>query len=150
MYKRQTFERAPIYFVTACTFERRKILARQTIHNTLVQFAEQGPVRGAWMGAYVLMPDHLHLFVSLDEQRINLSAWMKALKGTLSKAFRESSLVHPYWQKGFFDHLLRSSESYSEKWDYVRENPVRAGLVTISNQWPYQGEPFPLEFRGNL
>jgi len=37
----------------------------------------------------------------------------------------EKSIVAP----GFFDHILRNDESYSEKWEYVRENPVRAGLV---------------------
>ena len=39
----------------------------------------------------------------------------------------------------YFDHVLRSDESYSEKWDYVRENPVRAGLVRSANDWPYFG-----------
>ena len=34
-------------------------------------------------------------------------------------------------QEGFFDHLLRSYESYAQKWEYVRENPVRAGLVLV-------------------
>jgi hypothetical protein len=29
------------------------------------------------------------------------------------------------WEEGFFDHILRSKESYSQKWNYVRENPVR-------------------------
>jgi hypothetical protein len=32
----------------------------------------------------------------------------------------------PIWQREFFDHLLRSEESYDQKWNYVRENPVRA------------------------
>ena len=36
--------------------------------------------------------------------------------------------------KGFFDHLIRHSESYSEKWEYVRQNPVRAGLVNESRR----------------
>jgi len=40
------------------------------------------------------------------------------------------------WQRGFFDHLLRSEESYSEKWNYVRNNPVRAGLVASGDDWP--------------
>ena len=40
----------------------------------------------------------------------------------------------------FFDHLLRSEESYAQKWDYVRENPVRAGLVKNVEDWPYAGE----------
>jgi len=44
------------------------------------------------------------------------------------------------WQPGFFDHILRSDESYTEKWNYVRDNPVRAGLVEIADDWPYQGE----------
>ena len=44
------------------------------------------------------------------------------------------------WQEEFFDHVLRSSESYSQKWDYVKENPVRAGLVRSSDEWPWQGE----------
>ena len=46
----------------------------------------------------------------------------------------------PVWQKQFFDHLLRSRESYAEKWAYVRENPVRAGLVTAAAQWPFAGD----------
>ena len=44
------------------------------------------------------------------------------------------------WQRGFFDHLLRSAESYGQKWNYVRENPVRAGLVAQPEDWPYAGE----------
>lgn len=44
------------------------------------------------------------------------------------------------WQDGFFDHLLRSGESYSEKWNYVRMNPVRAGLVERPEDWPFAGE----------
>jgi hypothetical protein len=34
----------------------------------------------------------------------------------------------------FFDHLLRSNESYSEKWNYVFDNPVRAGLVSKAQE----------------
>jgi hypothetical protein len=45
-----------------------------------------------------------------------------------------------FWQREFFDQMLRSSESYSEKWNYVFENPVRAGLVTRAEDWPYAGE----------
>jgi hypothetical protein len=46
----------------------------------------------------------------------------------------------PIWQRGFFDHLLRSEESYAQKWDYVRGNPVRAQLVEKVEDWPYAGE----------
>ncbi len=51
----------------------------------------------------------------------------------------------PIWQRGFFDHVLRSNESYSQKWNYVRENPVRAGLVENADDWPYAGEIIPID-----
>ena len=51
----------------------------------------------------------------------------------------------PVWQRGFFDHLLRSDESYGQKWDYVRDNPVRAGLVANAQDWPYAGEIILIE-----
>ena len=49
-------------------------------------------------------------------------------------------------QEGFFDHLLRSSESYAQKWDYVRMNPVRAQLSKVPEGWPYQGEIVRIPF----
>jgi hypothetical protein len=51
----------------------------------------------------------------------------------------------PIWQKQFFDHLLRSPQSYGDKWAYVRENPVRAGLVARAEDWHYAGEIESLE-----
>jgi putative transposase len=143
----RVFERRPIYFVTACTYERREILDKVDVHARLTQFGAEGPKRGAWLGAYVLMPDHLHAFVVIDDQRLNLSTWIKSLKNALSKVLRMHKVPSPYWQKGFFDHILRTGDSYSEKWNYVRENPVRARLVKEWTEWPFLGEIFDLEFR---
>jgi len=92
------------------------------------------------------MPDRLRLFVSLDDQKIMLSAWMKTSKNTAFKALRLHGTPPPHWQKTFFDHLLRSGESYSHKWSYVRENPVRARLVSETEDWAFTGEIFALEY----
>ena len=143
----QVFDRVPIYFVTTCTSERRAVLACDAVHDALKCFAASGPDQGGWIGAYVLMPDHLHLFVALDETQTNLSKWMKALKAALSAALRANGHSPPYWQKGFFDHVLRSDESYSAKWDYVRDNPVRAARVSEPSEWPYLGQIFDLDYR---
>jgi len=80
---------------------------------------------------------------------MTLKRWESGLKQRLSKALiklghelasvPDSNLTN-FWQPGFFDHLLRHNESYAEKWDYVWGNPVRAGLVTNPEDWPYQGE----------
>lgn len=96
------------------------------------------------------MPDHLHLFVAHDDEIICLSNWMKSLKNSVSKTLREQREPSPHWQKGFFDQVMRGGESYSQKWDYVRNNPVRAGLVARHEDWPYAGEIHPLEYRKDL
>jgi REP element-mobilizing transposase RayT len=46
----------------------------------------------------------------------------------------------PIWQRDFWDRQLRRSESYTEKWHYVVNNPVRHGYVRRAADWPYQGE----------
>ena len=142
-----SFQRFPIYFVTACTRERRPVLNNPDIHARLVSFGKEGEKRGAWLGAYVLMPDHLHAFVAIDDERFKLSTWIKSMKNALSKTLRMQNVPSPHWQKGFFDHVLRSGDSYTEKWNYVRENPVRAGLVKSWSEWQFLGEIFYLEFR---
>jgi REP-associated tyrosine transposase len=141
------FQRLPIYFVTTCTHERQSILTDIDIHTRFVEFGKTGPDLGAWLGAYVLMPDHFHAFVVIDDERRNLSTWIKSLKNALSKTLRARGIPSPHWQKGFFDHMLRGDESYSAKWDYVRNNPVRAGLVKNWKDWPFLGEVFNLEYR---
>jgi REP element-mobilizing transposase RayT len=140
------FSRSPIYFVTACTFYRRRVLASSAIHQMFLDFAAAGERHGTYVGAYVIMPDHVHLFVALEQDE-NLSKWMKSLKNSISRTLRSLEIAPPHWQKGFFDHVLRSGESYSQKWEYVRDNPVRAGLVKAWDEWPFCGEIWPIEYR---
>jgi REP element-mobilizing transposase RayT len=68
------------------------------------------------------------------QEAANLHAGMEAVE-----IVRELKFSGKVWQEEFFDHVLRSSESYSQKWDYVKENPVRAGLVRRPDEWPWQG-----------
>ena len=133
----------PLYFVTFNTHRRQKLLANDLIHTAFIAFTEQGEGRGVSVGRYVLMPDHVHLFVcgSID---FVLGQWVRLLKRKLSHSIPSKP---PHWQEGFFDHLIRHSESYGEKWAYVCSNPVRAGLVTNAGDWPWQGEIIALEAR---
>ena len=87
------------------------------------------------------MPDHVHLFVR-GNQDFLLTQWIRLLKRNLATGIPARL---PHWQKGFFDHLIRHSESYSEKWEYVCQNPVRAGLVRHVSDWPWQGELVRIE-----
>ena len=77
------------------------------------------------------MPDHIHLFVQGD-QKFDLGIWIRRIE---TRYLPEPNC----WQPGFF-HLLRSEESYAQKWEYGCENPVPAGLVARADEWPFQGE----------
>src|SRR5438105_2897418 len=95
------FDSSPIYFVTTCAAHRRPMLATPQLHAAFLQFARGGEDHGAYIGAYVIMPDHLHLFVALNRE-LTLAAWVKSLKNALSKSLRALSFPSPHWQKGFF------------------------------------------------
>jgi putative transposase len=131
----------PLWFVTFNTYRRRRLLANNDVQNALTRFAGQGECLGIGVGRYVIMRDHVHLFVR-GNLGFSLTQWVRLLKRCLSK---ELATAPPHWQHGFFDHLIRHSESYAQKWEYVRENPVRVGLVSNSDEWPWQGEIVRLE-----
>ena len=136
----------PVYFLTFCTANRKAILANEFVHEAFIEFCREALIRNIFVGRYILMPDHVHLYVKLPAPSEKLSAWVKSLKNSLSKVLRQQNISPPQWQKGFFDHVLRSDESYSDKWLYMVENPVRGGLVKEWVDWPYQGEIYQLRF----
>lgn len=130
----------PLYFVTICCANRKHQLANDTIHSAFRDFAARGrQEKNIAVGRYVLMPDHLHVFVC-GPAEFKLEQWVRMLKTALGRKLRELGHEAEFWQRGFFDHLVRNSESYAEKWEYVRLNPVRAGLARRSDDWLYQGE----------
>ena len=131
----------PVYFITSTTLKRQRILANDSIAAILVREFEDARARHRWaIGSYVVMPDHVHFFCMPGPQAVPLSRFMGSWKEWTAKAIkRELQLAGNVWQREFFDHVLRSDESYSEKWNYVRENPVRAGLVPRPEDWKYHG-----------
>jgi putative transposase len=84
--------------------------------------------------AAVVMPDHVHLlFLALRDE----NGWPFAVVDILqclksATAHRINKLFHlsgPVWEEESFDHVLRSDESLQNKCEYIRQNPVKAGLV---------------------
>jgi REP element-mobilizing transposase RayT len=136
----------PFYFVTLNTYKRRPLLARSEIHERFRAFCARAGRYDVAVGRYVIMPDHIHLFVALSARETTLPGWIQMLKTVLGKELLRSGIQKPHWQEGFFDHVLRNTESYSQKWDYVRLNPVRAGLCEEQEGWSYQGEIVSIPF----
>jgi len=113
------------------------VLSLYATHNAFQAYAAKALDQfNVAVGRYVIMPDHIHLFVRGGPNFL-LARWVSGLKRAISVKL---GLRNQLWQPGFFDHVLRSDESYGEKWQYVRENPVRAGLTAQAEDWSHQGE----------
>jgi REP-associated tyrosine transposase len=122
-----------IYFVTICVVNRRRVLANETAFRAFK--IAIGKVKNWRVLAAVLMPDHLHVIAARIENR---SATLGNFSAALKRWMRQELNASWNWQPGCFDRLLRSDESLHDKWLYVQENPVRAGLVRHWRDWPYQ------------
>ena len=135
----------PIFFLTFCTFDHAPLLDCLEVDEKLRDYCLRGIEEGkAATGRYVIMPDHVHSFVRIASD-VKLGSWVAGLKRYMGQPIRQAGEISKVWQPGFFDHVLRHNESYSEKWQYVYMNPVRKGLVEKPEDWPYQGEIYPLE-----
>jgi len=129
----------PLFLITFCTLHRARIEPLNLAHKAFRTYALRGRDEfNIAVGRYVVMPDHVHLFVRGGPD-FEIAKWVNGLKRAMSVAL-ERKTSRPLWQPGFFDHVMRSDESYGQKWGYVRDNAVRHGLVTASDAWPHQGE----------
>jgi len=137
--------RSTVVFVTVCTASHKRLLGRADARDTLVA-AWQGA--SDWLvGRFVIMPDHVHLFCAPGRPDAKpLKKWVQYWKAVVSHQWPRLD-EQPIWQKSFWDTQLRRCENYSAKWEYVRHNPVRAGLCVVPEQWPFQGELNPLRWR---
>ena len=127
------WEKSVIYFITICVADRKSVLASNAAFSAFKRAVAR--LRHWKVLAAVVMPDHLHVIAAPTRDR---DAKVGNFSGALKRWIREELGASWKWQPGCFDRLLRSDESLHEKWRYLQENPVRAGLVSNSGNWPYQ------------
>ena len=92
--------------------------------------------------AAVIMPEHVHLLLTpmqnQDGWSIGLPAILKSIKGASARSVNKlTNSAGPVWQEESFDHVLRSQESWEEKLEYIRQNPVRRDLVGRPEDYPW-------------
>ena len=119
-------------FLPANIANRQKVLANDA---TFAAFKAAITRLTTWnVIAAILMPDHVHLLIA----PLDRDAAVGNASAAIKRFMRQELLANWQWQPGSFDRLLRSDESAEQKWQYTRENPVRAGLVKEWADWPYR------------
>ena len=125
-----------IFFITICCRERMKNqLCQSQIAREIFDSIEFRNRNRIWYAhLVVLMPDHVHALISFPyEQPMKqiVADWKRFL----------ATKLNIEWQRDFFDQRLRRDESFIEKANYIRANPVRAGMANQSGEWPYFWTP---------
>jgi len=163
----ESFNRSVIVFVTVCAKDKVPVFACEHMRDWLRRAWVQA---NRWVvGRYVVMPDHIHLFCApATWPPSSVKRWTEYWKSMVARACkghgpltaaggtastpsvpsdesgrgetRPSMWPDVLWQRDCWDTQLRRGESYAEKWEYVWNNPVRAGLCSESENWPFQGE----------
>jgi REP element-mobilizing transposase RayT len=127
-------------FVTFCRLSRdpfpanaRDIILQHCIHDDGKRFT---------LHVAVVMPDHVHILLTPMRDQEGwpylLPTILKLIKGVSARSVNKLlGSSGPVWQEESFDHVLRSDESFEEKREYIRQNPVRAGLVKKAEDYQW-------------
>jgi REP element-mobilizing transposase RayT len=127
-------------FVTFCRLTR--VPFPEPVRDLILQHCIFEHQKRIQLHAAVVMPDHVHLLLTplRDENGwpYPLPKILKMIKGTSARNVNKLlGSCGPVWQEESFDHVLRSKESLREKIDYIRMNPVRAGLVMKPEEYKW-------------
>lgn len=136
---REEYSGHKAYFVTMCAFERRQYFRSDRLARWLLSALEQeAGLHEFLLPAYCLMPDHLHVLAVANLPGCDLLRFVGDFKHKTSFYFLEKS-GKTLWQTAFYDHILRSKDAPDAVAWYIWLNPVRAGLVKSSKDYPYVG-----------
>ena len=91
------------------------------------------------MLGYVFLPDHFHLLLQPTGES-NFSDIMHSLKPNFTKEYKRmidlsSSQSMKFWQKRFWDHIIRDDKDFENHLHYIHYNPVKHGHITDPRDW---------------
>ena len=113
-------------------------LARPAVAQIIVEGIERGEreLRHYDLHAFVVMPNHVHLLLT---PCVDLGRFLQSLKGftarEANKLLRRTG--EPFWQHESYDHWVRNGRELERIRAYVEENPVKAGLASRPEDFPW-------------
>ena len=92
--------------------------------------------------SWVVMPNHVHSLITRFEG-YELSDILHSLKSFT--AHEANKILHrdgQFWIEDYFDRYIRSEEHFERTVKYIENNPVKAGLCSRPEDWPYSSAWF--------
>ncbi|MDO9372040.1 MAG: transposase [Gammaproteobacteria bacterium] len=134
MHYRRARLKGGVYFFTVVTHNRLPLFDDPAhvilLGEALQHVKSRHPLQ---QHAYVILPDHIHCIWQLPEDSDDFS-----LRWRLIKHYVSGKAPHQtFWQKRFWEHLIRDENDYRRHLDYIHYNPVKHGLVNHPCEWPH-------------
>ena len=129
-----------IVFITQVV-DRREPVFRDARHLALLKATLRNvkELHPFSMVGYVFLPDHFHVMIR-PTGASDFSAIMHSLKYNFTREYKKTVRVTGpmrFWQKGFWDHVIRDEADLWNHLCYIHYNPVHHGLVDKPEVWPH-------------
>ena len=126
------------YFITASAYMHQNLFQRnETAELLLRTIFRYRDANEFLVHEFVIMPNHLHLLISLEDGH-GVGRAMQLIKGGFSHAIGQTgSKLRAVWQPGYYEHRVRDTAEYSRICTYIHENPVRRNLVDAPEDYPF-------------
>lgn len=128
------------YFFTLVTFHRRKCFDTPEKLDYLLSIIKQVQRSKPFdLVAYCLLPDHIHLLVTLPEAESDYSIRIREIKRltTLRMKHKLEGDVDRIWQDKYWEHTIRDEKDLKVHFDYIHYNPVKHGLMETFDGWKW-------------
>ena len=127
-----------VFFATTKTSMGRRLLQSERNAKLLIEVLRLNVAAGKFqLHEFVIMPDHLHLLMTLPGG-MTIEKAIQLIKGGFSyRLRREFGYQGEVWQRGFSEVRISDGQSFMQHREYIVQNPVKAGLVESAEQYPY-------------
>jgi putative transposase len=136
-----------VVFTASCTANGLRLFVNRELAEAAIRVVREERERlGHAVYVFCFMPDHLHLLVSPQESGVPVTRLMGSVHSRITRLAMERGHSGKVFQRGFYDHVLRTRESVFRIGQYILHNPVRRGLVHRYEDYPYCGmiDPAPM------
>jgi putative transposase len=153
---RRNFVSGGTYFFTVVLEDRRSSLLVDKIASLRHAFRVTRAGRPFKIDAIVVLPDHLHMVMTLPEGDSDFSGRWRGVKSVFSRqvvaegvpAKQNRRGEYALWQRRFWEHTVRDETDFARHVDYIHYNPVKHALVSRVSDWPHSS--FHRYVRGGL
>lgn len=129
-----------IVFITQVVDRRIPIFVHQVFIDLLREnLRETKKYHPFSMIGYCFLPEHFHVMIR-PTGASNFSDIMHSLKPNFTKDYKKQIGISgsmKFWQKGFWDHVIRDEQDFVRHLDYIHYNPVKHGLVETPEAWAH-------------